>query len=151
MNYLHPCPKPERKIKERKPGVRKVTSIESVPTEANEQMVVVDWLRWHGLLFSATANGIYTHPVSMSKMKRLGVSPGLPDILLFTPPPAYPGVVGVSIELKRRKGGIVSHEQLEWKEKLQKVGWLSYIALGADQAIEILEACGYSGKKSTAP
>lgn len=146
MNFLHPVPKPIKRIKEKKQRIKGLP-IESVPLEETEQMTVIDWLRWNKILFSATANGIYTHPVSMSKMKRLGVAVGLPDILIFTPPPTYPGVVGVSIEMKRRKGGVVSQEQLEWKEKLKAVGWLTYIALGADQAIEILEACGYGKKK----
>ena len=140
-------PKPTRPPKEPKPLKPCKVAIESNPLEETEQMTVVDWLKWHGVLFSASANGIYTHPASMSRMKRLGVAVGLPDILIFTPPPAYKGIVGVSIEMKRRKGGIVSQEQLEWKEKLQKVGWLTYIALGADQAIGILEACGYGSKK----
>lgn len=130
-------PKPTFKKREyKRPAIK-----ELVPLEETEQATVIEWLKLHNVLFSANVP-------DRRYCKRMGYSPGLPDLVIFQKPPAYNGqFVGCAIELKRRKGGIVSPEQRIWIEKLQKEGWIAVVCAGADEAILILEQCGYSSRK----
>jgi len=142
--FTKPAPKPIRLPKSAKSPKRPTVPREAVPLEETEQFVVVDWLRWHKIKFHASPNGGYRHPSTAIRMKRMGCSPGFPDIIIFTPPPAYGNkYVGVAIELKRVKDSETSREQIEWLEHLTKNGWLALVAKGAGKALEILETCGY--------
>lgn len=147
MNYLKPCPKPTRKPKEKSIRPRKV-AMESNPLESMEQETVADWLDLHKVLYCASVAGAYLHPATFNRIKKIGYKRGLPDILIFQAPPAYNDkYVGVALEMKRRKGGIVSDEQRVWLEDLNRNGWLVGVMKGADEAIELLELCGYGSKK----
>jgi hypothetical protein len=135
---MPPVPKPtHRKRTEKRPVV-----IESNPLEMTEQMAVIDWLRLHRVLFSATVP-------DRRICKRMGYSPGVPDLMIYDRPQVVENgklYVGVAIELKRRKGGVVSPKQVEWIKALSERGWLCFVAYGADMAIAFLEACGYKDR-----
>lgn len=140
------CPKPIRTKRE----FKRPAPVESNPLESVEQFTVVEWLRVHNIRFTASANGIYTHPVAMSKMKRLGVSVGYPDITIFDRPPLIIDgkvFIGCCIEMKRRKGGVVSDEQKEWLSALSELGWATAVCKGCDEAISFLESLGYGAHK----
>lgn len=81
------------------------------------------------------------------KQKRLGVKAGVPDLLIFDPPPTCPDNVGTAIELKRRKGGRVTPEQTDWLNDLKDRGWAVAVCQGATEAIEFLESLGYGRTK----
>lgn len=138
---IRPVPKPVRRERIQKP--RKITRIESNPTEDIEQMTVVDWLRANKINFTASANGIYSNALSMSKMKRLGVERGFPDIIITSPVPTCNHIRGVAIEMKRRKGSHIDPDQMNWRDKLNCDGWLHKFAFGCDEAIEYLKSLGY--------
>jgi hypothetical protein len=132
---MPPVPKPARKKREKIGRVR----VESNPLEDTEQMCVVDWLRLHRVLFSATVP-------DRRICQRMGYSPGVPDLMIYDRPETVENglvYVGAAIEMKRRKGGIVSAEQKIWIEGLAERGWKCKVALGADDAIQFLEECGY--------
>lgn len=112
--------------------------------EDHEQSVVVDWLEQRGVLFTHVPNGGNRNVITGARLKRLGLKRGVPDILIFDPPP-NDAAIGVAIEMKRRKGGATSKEQREWLEKLDARGWAAFVCLGADQAIEQLTKLGYGG------
>lgn len=88
-----------------------------IPTEDEEQIALVDWLELVGLRFAHIPNSTYTKHMSV-KMKnhRLGVRPGVPDLMVLIPPHRSKDGEGhlLWIEMKRRKGGTVSKEQREW-------------------------------------
>ena len=75
-------------------------------------------------------------------MKKQGVKPGVPDVLIFDVPLRYindyPGIV---IELKRKNGhpSDLTEKQEDWLYKLAKRNWLTKVAFGADEAIDWLE------------
>lgn len=106
-----------------------------VPLEEEEQIVLVEWLELHNLKFSAIPNSTYTKSWKQKiKNKRMGLRPGLPDLLVIV------NDTIVFIELKRRSGGVVSPEQKEWQENLNRCNDVhSYICKGASAAIAILE------------
>ena len=52
-------------------------------------------------------------------------------MLIFAP-------IQAAIELKRKSGGSVSANQSKWLDALGNAGWETYVARGADKAIEWL-------------
>ena len=88
-----------------------------IPTEDEEQFALIDWLELCGLRFAHVPNSTFTKHMSV-KMKnhRLGVRPGVPDLMILIPPHRSKDGEGhlLWVELKRRKGGVVSKEQREW-------------------------------------
>ena len=105
-------------------------------TEAQEQARLAAFLYGRGWLFTATANGVLTSAAQWRTLARSGVSPGVPDLLIFEP---LGGYAGVAIELKRIKGGKVSSEQERWLFWLRERGWCAFVARGADEAMARLE------------
>jgi hypothetical protein len=119
-------------------------------TEADEQALVAQWLDYHGVTYTATANGAMlggstrgARFAQWRKLMRSGVKRGVPDLLIFQPPPAREGVVGVALEMKRGDKAKTSPEQKWWIGRLLDCGWIAEVAYGANDAISILKACGY--------
>lgn len=108
-----------------------------VPLEDEEQRLFVETVRmtYPKLLFFAVPNGGSRHPAEAAKLKRTGVSPGVPDLVF---PIARGKYHGLFIEMKRRKGGVVSPEQLAWKKALEDEGYAVHIVAGADEAFTVL-------------
>lgn len=113
------------------------------PPEEAEHMALVQWLELHAIRYTHVPNEGLHKVQYRVKQKRLGVKPGVPDILIFDPPPACPENVGTAIELKRRKGGRVTPEQSAWLCVLKDRGWAVAVCQGAMEAIEFLESLGY--------
>ena len=92
-----------------------------IPTEHEEQCTFVEWLETKKLTFTAIPNGGTRHMGTAMKLKREGVRPGLPDMLIIVNDHL------VWIEMKRRdrkpkrggKGGI-SDEQWRWIDALNR-------------------------------
>ena len=116
-------------------------------TEQQAQIELAKILDKSSLLWTATANGGKRDARTASTLKKTGVKAGVPDILIFSPPPSGVGV-GLAIELKRAKQGKrpkgrVSESQRIWLEQLRANGWRGEVAYGLQHAIEILEGAGY--------
>ena len=111
-------------------------------TEDGEHMAVAQYLDCTGALWCHVPNGGHRHLAVAAKLKRMGVKAGVPDFLVFDPPPGMPSAVGVALELKAH-GGRVSKQQRGWLDDLQDRRWLAMVALGAGDAITRLRACGY--------
>ncbi|WP_100503996.1 VRR-NUC domain-containing protein [Mycobacteroides abscessus] len=113
-----------------------------VPLEDEEQMALVDWLDLCGLRFSAIPMSTFTKHMSV-KMKnhRLGVRPGVPDVMVLVSPERSKDGQGhlIWIEMKRRKGGVVSPEQRAWLTAfmmLESPNIHAVVAKGWDEARE---------------
>jgi hypothetical protein len=79
-----------------------------------------------------------------SNAAAMGVVPGWPDYMLYGPLRMAGEDLdrpGLALEMKRRKGGKTSLEQLAILEKLRDRGWVAEIAFGADDAIAWIELC----------
>ncbi len=127
------------------------------PLESRESEDFTRWLRRRRLLFCHVPNEGRRSQRRGAALKRQGLSAGVPDFLIFTPPPrdvpAFMGdpqsgrivrAVGVAVEMKRRSGGRLSDAQRVWLAGLSDCGWLTYVTRGADAAIEQLTRLGYS-------
>lgn len=105
-------------------------------TEDQEQQVFVDWLNLERITFYHIPNGGYRNQREGGKFKRLGVQAGVPDICIPVPSQSYHGLY---VELKRKKGGVVSPSQKSWICRLNALGYKAIIALGAADAIEMTQ------------
>jgi len=121
-----------------------------VPTEYAEQCKLAEYLDRKGYCWCHVPNGGNRDAVTGAKLKKQGVKPGVPDVLIFEVPEEYwkDGMNislgglrahGIAIELKRQKGGRLRDSQKKWLDKLQSQGWLTLVAHGADEAIDWLE------------
>ena len=117
--------------------------VESVPTEEAEQEKLAVILDRIGVWWCHVPNGGQRHVKVAMKLQKAGVKPGVPDILIFTPPPRMPGKIGVAIEMKRRVGGSVSEHQGEWLTELTALGWHTVVCRGYKEAEKVLQECGY--------
>ena len=115
-----------------------------LPTEEEEQETLASYLDYIGVWYCHVPNGGHRHVAVAKKLKKAGVKPGVPDILIFDPPPAFPEKVGTAIELKRQEGGVVSDDQNDWLDALEKRGWYRAVCEGADEAIKVIRNCGYA-------
>lgn len=115
---------------------------ELIPSEHDEQVRLLEWSEWmartkssdYALLF-AIPNGGQRNKVTAAKLKAEGVKPGVPDLFLPVPKGIY---TGLFIEMKRRKGGRVSPDQVKWLAELMSRGYKCIVARGCDQAIEAI-------------
>lgn len=123
------------------------------PLESQEQQHVVVWCKWHkykndyiGRFLFAIPNGGTRRKINKGlsleavRLKKEGVSAGVPDLMLAIPSNGYHGLF---IEMKRKIKSLskVSNEQKEWHERLSSQGYKVVVAFGADAAIKAI--CEY--------
>lgn len=118
-------------------GLLSMAKVNLTPTEDHEQEVVATYLRRNKILFFAVPNGGMRNVIVAMKLKRQGVSPGVPDLVIPVPVAPYHGLF---LELKRVKGSVVSPAQKEWLYQLRKNMYYAHVAYGAEDAIAIIEA-----------
>lgn len=128
---------------------------DSNASEASEQEAMAAWLDASGARWCHVPNGGHRHAATAAALKAQGVKPGVPDVLIFTPPPAQPEARGVALELKRQSlrpkrpvksetwPSCVRPEQRDWLVALAAQGWVALVAFGADDAIAQLVELGY--------
>lgn len=116
-------------------------AINNTPLEGEEQEVLFQWAEWQQgrwpelRLMYAVPNGGYRTKSEAARLKAQGVKAGVPDICL---PVARGGCHALYIELKRRKGGVVSSAQSQWIEALKEEGNECAVCAGADAAMAII-------------
>jgi len=99
------------------------------PLEHDEQVAFVQWFKYKFPLIKILSipNGTRASIGAAVKAKKEGVSSGVPDLYI----PAWK----LWIEMKRQKGGRVSHDQKEWIEYLDSIGDKVIIANGCNDAV----------------
>lgn len=107
----------------------------NIPTEAQEQIAVAQYLDATKMLWCHVPNGGLRNKIVARNLKLEGVKAGVPDIMIFEPTRGY---VGVAIELKRIKNSSVSDSQKEWLQALQDRGWCTRVCKGAGEAINAI-------------
>lgn len=115
----------------------------AVPTEEAEQLELAMWLDVRGHAWCHVPNGELRHPRTAMRLRAMGVKAGVPDILVFTPPPKYPASRGAALELKRRNVRRPTPHQAAWLAELGTLGWCVRVCSGAAEAIAFLRGLGY--------
>ena len=110
-----------------------------------EQVMVVKALSRCNAVYCAVPNGGFRVRREAAMLKAEGVQKGMPDLLIFTPPPDS-DYVGVALEMKRRDGrqSDLREDQRRWLEKLESLGWKTIVGRGAMDAIQKLKELGYA-------
>ena len=121
------------------------------PTEAQAQAALFEWLeKKYPHVYEMTThvpNGGSRHPGEAKNLKRQGVKPGYPDILIDYPCGTYHGM---RLEMKRNRRMKATAEQDNWLGRLWMHGYKAEVAYGLDHAIELIEDYlkdGYSGRR----
>ena len=105
----------------------------TTPTEDAEHMAVVRALRAKGIPFWHTPNEIWTQSIKQKvRSKALGTQSGIPDLFV-----CFPGQI-VGIEMKRKKGGVVSPTQKYWAQILEQCSIPVWVAHGYEEAMEVI-------------
>jgi len=121
-----------------------------VPTEYQEQRAVIAWARnmaemlQDGCLamLHGDATGVRVPIGCAVKMQAAGAYRGFPDLFLPVALESAPGqyyCCGLFIELKRRKGGVVSNEQRAVHDFLRRQGYAVEVCRGSDEAIDVIK------------
>ena len=115
------------------------------PTELSEQQALAGILDRMGLAWFHVPNEAKRSAREGASLKRAGLKPGVPDLVILDAPPGYPLVRGMAIEMKRDGGSPsdVRPEQLAWLETFRKHGWIARVCYGKNHALKELAACGY--------
>jgi hypothetical protein len=97
--------------------------------------VLAQYLDIKGVLYTKIAHETWTKSWGQKhKNKDEGLKKGFPDYVICLPKKL------LFIELKKVKGGVVSIEQKEWIEQLDKYdGVYAAVCRGAKEAIELIE------------
>lgn len=110
--------------------------MEILPTEDEEQATVCQYLEAKNIPYFAIPNDGKRSFQTGKRFKKIGLKAGVPDLFIPMPTPQYPGLF---IEMKRKRGGIISAPQRFWIEQLRTLGYCARIAKGATAAINIIE------------
>lgn len=105
-------------------------------TEHEEQREFVMWFRqtYRGTRIFAIPNGGKRVRTTAARLKAEGVSPGVPDLFV----PAW----GLWIEMKRKKGGVLSPVQKDWIAYLGDIGCQVIVGQGfLDAKNKVLNLC----------
>ena len=120
-------------------------------SELADQAMVANLLTQSDVVFAAVPNGHVRTKRQLITAAKEGVKAGMPDMLIFTPPPALYGrvyAVGVALEMKKTgaKSNAVRKNQRAWLRKLAANGWIPVVGYGAADAIAHLQVLGYAFK-----
>jgi hypothetical protein len=116
-------------------------------SESKLQKAVAKLLDASGLLWCHVPNGGQRSIATASRLKAEGVKRGVPDILIFEPHHkrskliGWVHYVGLAIELKDGKKGVVSADQKRWMERLSECGWRAEVCRSGDEVIALLSEC----------
>jgi hypothetical protein len=107
------------------------------PRESTEQERVVLLLRAAGVTFFSVPNE-RTGGAGWGKLQRMGARAGVADLIVV----AGEGWPNISLEMKR-PGEKLRENQKAWREEIGRApGWLGLAAFSAEEAVQILRACG---------
>lgn len=118
--------------------IRSVNNRHGIGSEYESQKRLTEYIDTNhpDVLWSASAGGARTSISEAKRIKATGYKRGFPDVFIYEPRGPYHGL---SIEMKKDKGGVVSKHQKQWKEDLIRRSYKATIARGFDAAVEILE------------
>lgn len=113
--------------------------------------VVAAWLDAYRVCWFHPPNESKRKVQAHVKLKRQGLKPGVPDIIIIDPPPKATGFVGTVIELKAprvaSRAPVTSAAQRRWLDEFTRRGWAAFVAEGARDAIALLMGLGYHLKR----
>lgn len=125
---------------------------EYIPLEDDECIIFANWLRVNNIPHAHIANesrsGSRSAMIRGAKLKRMGQSRGVWDYEIFVPVYGVDKTIDdyqlIKIEMKRKKGGTLSPEQITWGEIYKTAGIPHKVCKGAGEAIEFVQSFMYN-------
>ena len=118
--------------------------------ETNIQIALSNYLKlkYPGVLFTIAPSGMKLSAFTAKMIKAMGYRAGSPDMMIFEPM-FFLGKLyhGLFLEIKTEKG-IISSNQKEFLELLDKRGYKTYVCFGYQAGIQAIE--NYLGVKQPA-
>lgn len=108
--------------------------------EYGECLTFYQWTQWQPRLKDRVikiANEGKRSIIGGKRLKRIGLTKGIPDYFIFIPTFKYHGLF---IEMKIKDSGKIDKNQEAWIEKLTSYGYCAKVAYGAADAIRIIES-----------
>lgn len=105
-------------------------------TENSLQIAVATLLDAHGLDWFHCPNGGKRNFLTGALLKRMGVKPGIPDVLILNQ--TRNGSSGLAIELKVGRNTTTDHQD-EWAQKFQNHNWAYSVSYSIDDVIDLLK------------
>jgi hypothetical protein len=113
--------------------------------EWQEQAQLVEALRRAGLVFFHVPNGELRNVRTAAKLKKMGASPGVPDLVIITAPAVEsicPVVTFLEFKRSDSKGKLPDSQQA-WRDAIETEGHLYILARGPGDAIDQLRSVGF--------
>jgi len=104
--------------------------------EDDFQKAVAKYLDVKGVLYFHPPNGGTRNVIEATKLKKMGVKSGVPDILIFNRRKDWSGL---AIELKVGYNK-PSENQLEFMKMLSGEGWMCVVSYSLDEVIELIDS-----------
>ena len=115
---------------------------EKPKSESWHQIRLATWLDSQGFIWTHVPLGGQRGKIAGAKLKREGAKAGFPDVAIFSGRKgAKLNCPGIVLELKREHGGKLSKAQKKWIEDLGRLGWVTIVAHGSDEAISSIDQC----------
>lgn len=104
------------------------------PTETLEQIRFVNWLEQQGHTFTCVPNSTYTKSWNQKRLNTaMGLRAGFPDLIVIA------ANTFLCIEMKRKKGGVITEKQKDWHKALTSAGIPVKVCYGAEDAIQFVK------------
>ena len=103
--------------------------------EDDFQRSLAKYLDMKGVLYFHSPNGGTRNVIEATKLKRMGVKSGVPDILIFNRKKDYSGL---AIELKVGYNK-PSENQLEFMKLLNEQGWMCVVSYSLEECIDLVD------------
>ena len=112
-------------------------------SEEAEQIAVIEYCDLLGIPITHTANEGKRSVAYGARLKRMGLRPGFPDLLITR---ARGGYHGFAIEMKYGKNK-PTPDQIEWLRRLSSEGYATAVCYTATDAINLIEKYNKLGEK----
>ena len=103
--------------------------------EDDLQMAVARYLDHTSLIWFHPANERRTSIQAGARLKRKGVKPGVPDVMILTPNSVFNGLA-IELKIKPNKP---TPKQKEWLKSLLKCGWRCEVVYSLDEFLLIIK------------
>ena len=113
-----------------------------VEQETRDHIALATWLRSAGVFFWHTPNEGKRSATAGRKLKKMGMLPGVADIIILDRPPAHPDVPFVALELKTETGRATLLQQ-QFLAKVTERGGLARVCHGFADAVSWLQSLGW--------
>ena len=112
-------------------------------SEESEQVAVIEYCDLMGIPVTHSANEGKRSAAFGARLKRMGLRPGFPDLLITR---ARGGYHGFAIEMKYGKNKPTS-DQIEWLRRLSSEGYATAVCYSAADAINLIKKYNNLGGK----